>query len=59
MGTAMELLGLLRILAFNLVRLARHHVLKGHDGDLRPFRRPLGLMRIALGTSIEYAAGFG
>ncbi len=55
----MELLGLLRILAFNLVRLARHHVLKGHDGDLRPFRRPLGLMRIALGTSIEYAAGFG
>ncbi len=59
MGTAMELLGLLRILAFNLVRLLRHRVLKGPDGELLPFRRLLELMRIALCTPMEDAAGFG
>lgn len=48
MDSAMETLGLLRLLAYNLIRLLRYRVLQTRKGEVIPYRRLLQLVRIAI-----------
>lgn len=47
-GTALEALAILRILAFNLIRLLRHRTLRASVTDPLPYRRLFELVRMAL-----------
>lgn len=47
-GTALETLAILRILAFNLIRLLRHRVLRASAREPLPYRRLFELVRMAL-----------
>ncbi len=49
-GRAMEVLSILRCLAFNIVRLLRHRVFRSAENRLLPYRTLLDLIRVALMT---------
>jgi len=59
-GRALEMLSILRILAFNLIRLLRHRVFRAPAGHLLPYRSLLEIVRTALMTlqPADLNAGF-
>ncbi len=58
-GLALEVLAVLRCIAFNLIRLLRHRTFRSEDNRALPYRRLLQLVRMALTTHLEPAVGFG
>jgi predicted transposase YbfD/YdcC len=52
-GTALETVAILRILAFNFIRLMRHRVLRKSAKDPLPYRRLFDLVRLALILPME------
>lgn len=49
-GLALELLSILRILAFNLIRSLRHRVFRSPEGRLLPYRTLFDIVRMAFMT---------
>ena len=58
-GLALEVLAILRAMAFNIIRLLRHRTLRSEDNRAMPYRRLLQLVRMALTSSLTPATGFG